>query len=146
MEAARAGSITRTISDPTALSGLAEELIEYCGDRRVVAFFGPMGAGKTTFIRAVCARLGITENVSSPTFSIVNEYRTAPGESVFHFDFYRIERPEEALAIGVEEYFITGSWCFIEWPEKILNLLPDHRVDVRIEADPVARKFVFSHA
>ncbi|MFM2135350.1 MAG: hypothetical protein RL021_750 [Bacteroidota bacterium] len=148
MEAAREGSVTLSISDPADLSGLADELIRFSGDSRVVAFFGPMGAGKTTFIRAICERLGVSENVSSPTFSIVNEYRTEGGESVFHFDFYRLDRPEEALALGVEEYFITGNWCFIEWPEKILNLLPDHRVDVRIEiaSDPFARKFVFSHA
>lgn len=146
MEAARTGSIIRTITDLSELSGLADDLIGFCGNRRVVAFFGPMGSGKTTFIRAVCERLGVEENVSSPTFSIVNEYRTVSGEPVFHFDFYRLERPEEALAIGVEEYFITGDWCFVEWPEKIINLLPEDRVDVRIEADPVARKIIFSHA
>jgi len=146
METTRPGTVSLTISDPAELTLVAQELIRFCGERRVVAFSGPMGAGKTTFIRSLCKELGVLENVSSPTFSIINEYRAPSGEPLFHFDFYRLEKPEEAAAIGVEEYFITGSWCFIEWPEKIINLLPEDRVEVRINPESTDRLIVFSHA
>jgi tRNA threonylcarbamoyladenosine biosynthesis protein TsaE len=128
------------------LPDLAEKLISFCKGCRVVAFFGEMGAGKTTFIREICAKLGVLENVSSPTFSIVNEYGLPGGGSVFHFDCYRLKNEEEAITVGVEEYFESGDWCLVEWPEKILYLLPKPRIDVFISADHNIRIIRFVHA
>jgi tRNA threonylcarbamoyladenosine biosynthesis protein TsaE len=113
----------------------AQALLDRLAGRRVVAFYGAMGAGKTTLIRAVCEQSGVEDNVSSPTFSIVNEYRTAGGERIFHFDFYRIERPAEVFDLGYEEYFYSGDRCLIEWPEKIEGLLPEGTARVFIEVD-----------
>lgn len=98
----------------------------------VFLFYGKMGIGKTTLIKAFAKQLGVVDHVNSPTFSLVNEYRDAQDNPVFHFDFYRIEDEEEALDIGVEEYFYTNAYCLIEWPEKIKNLLPLDTVSVRI--------------
>ncbi|MBQ9190459.1 MAG: tRNA (adenosine(37)-N6)-threonylcarbamoyltransferase complex ATPase subunit type 1 TsaE [Bacteroidaceae bacterium] len=108
---------------------------------RIFAFYGKMGAGKTTFITAVCRELGVTEPVTSPTFAIVNEYQSSPtgglqGTSIYHFDFYRIRRPEEAYDIGFEDYLDSGVPCFIEWPELIEDLLPADTVRVTIDEDP----------
>ena len=128
------------------LPDLAKKLILFSGGCRVIAFFGEMGVGKTTFIRQICARLGVNENVSSPTFSIVNEYGLTEGGSVFHFDCYRLKNEEEAVAVGVEEYFESGDWCLVEWPEKILYLLPEPRIDVLISADHNIRIIRFVHA
>jgi tRNA threonylcarbamoyladenosine biosynthesis protein TsaE len=111
----------------------AEALLDRLAGRRLVAFYGPMGAGKTTLIRALCEQLGVEDNVNSPTFSIVNEYHTPAGERIFHFDFYRIERPEEVFDMGYEEYFYSGDRCLIEWPEKVEGLLPEETVQVVIE-------------
>ncbi len=127
------------------LPTIAEQLLQLCGDCRIVAFIGPMGAGKTTFIRSICAIMGVKENVSSPTFSIANEYRSESMGRIFHFDFYRLNRPEEAFQIGVDEYFTSGDWCFIEWPEKILNLLPEQRVEVRIESNGTTRMITLNN-
>lgn len=103
----------------------------------VVAFYGKMGAGKTTFIKAVCEELGVTDVVNSPTFSIVNEYRAdGSGEPVYHFDFYRIDRIEEAYDLGYEDYFYSGAVCLIEWPELIEDLLPADTVRVKVEERP----------
>lgn len=110
----------------------AAEFLKELGERRVVAFYGSMGAGKTTFIKAICNVLGVTDTVNSPTFAIVNEYATEGGESVYHFDFYRIKKIEEAFDFGYENYFYSGSYCFIEWPELIEELLPDDVVRVHI--------------
>lgn len=119
------------------LEAAAEEFLRAIGDRRLVAFYAPMGAGKTTFITAVCKALGVKEDaVSSPTFAIVNEYRTAAGESVFHFDFYRIERMEEALDIGLYDYLDSGALCLMEWPENIEALLPEETLRVSISVEP----------
>jgi tRNA threonylcarbamoyladenosine biosynthesis protein TsaE len=104
-----------------------------------------MGAGKTTFIRSICSELGVKENVTSPTFSIVNEYRDSYGKPVYHFDFYRIEKEQEAVDIGCEEYFYSGALCLIEWPEKILNLLPHELVKITIEVTHTKRRFTFSY-
>ena len=119
------------------LEAAAEEFLKVIGDRRLVAFYAPMGAGKTTFITAVCKALGVKEDaVSSPTFAIVNEYRSAAGESVYHFDFYRIERMVEALDIGLYDYLDSGSLCLMEWPENIEELLPEETLRVHISVAP----------
>lgn len=91
-----------------------------------------MGAGKTTLIKEICKQLGVEDNISSPTFSLVNEYETKNGELAYHFDFYRITDEEEALDIGIEDYFYSGNWCFIEWPENVENLLPLDAVEIHI--------------
>lgn len=126
------------IKDLEALPRAAEEFLEAIGDHRLVAFYAPMGAGKTTFITAVCKALGVQEDaVSSPTFAIVNEYRGGAGQPVYHFDFYRIERPEEALDIGLYDYLDSGELCLMEWPENIEGLLPEEtlKVTIGINAD-----------
>lgn len=123
------------------LDAAAAEFLEEVGDNRLIAFCGHLGAGKTTFIKALCDRLGVSDNVCSPTFTIVNEYRAASGEPVFHFDFYRIDSLREAQDLGLEEYFYSGCFCFIEWPEKISDLLPEETVEIRIEPlDETTRK------
>ena len=100
--------------------------------RNVVAFFGPMGAGKTTLIREICAQMGVTDTVTSPTFALINQYNTEDGRPIYHFDFYRINRPEEAFDLGYEEYFYGGDLCLVEWPEKVENLLPDDTLRIRL--------------
>ena len=116
-----------------ALDAAAGEFLEAIGDNTIIAFYGHLGAGKTTFIKAVCDRLGVEDNVCSPTFTIVNEYQAASGEPVFHFDFYRIDSLKEAEDLGLDEYFYSGSLCLMEWPEKIARLLPEDTVEVRID-------------
>jgi len=111
----------------------AKEFVGLMGDNTVFAFYGEMGAGKTTFITAVCKALGVEDNITSPTFAIVNEYRAKTGELIYHFDFYRIDKVEEAFDFGYEDYFFSGSICFIEWPEKIEQLLPHDTVKVEIK-------------
>ena len=111
----------------------ANEFIHLMDDRTVFAFYGKMGAGKTTFIKAVCEELGVEDVINSPTFAIINEYRSAKtGELIYHFDFYRINKISEAQDISVEDYFDSGALCFIEWPEKIEQLLPDDTIHVTI--------------
>ena len=112
----------------------ARKFIEAMDDHTVFAFYGKMGAGKTTFIKAVCEELGVTDMVTSPTFAIVNEYRSdTTGELIYHFDFYRIKKLEEVYDMGYEDYFYCGALCFIEWPELIEELLPGDTVKVTIE-------------
>ena len=119
------------------IDAAAEEFLSQLGDRRIVAFYAPMGAGKTTFTNAVCRALGVREDaVSSPTFAIVNEYRTRDGESVYHFDFYRINKIAEALDIGFFDYIDSGSLCLMEWPENIEDLLPEETLKVHIRVNP----------
>lgn len=115
------------------MTAAAAEFLDAVGDNRLIAFHGHLGAGKTTFIKALCDLLGVVDNVCSPTFTIVNEYRAADGQSVFHFDFYRIDDLREAQDLGLEEYFFSGCFCFMEWPEKIADLLPEEVLDVEIE-------------
>ena len=113
----------------------AREFVAAMGDRKVFAFYGKMGAGKTTFIKAVCKELGVEDVINSPTFAIVNEYVDGTGEPVFHFDFYRIKNAQEVMDIGYEDYVYSGHVCFMEWPELIENLLPDDAVKVYIEEE-----------
>lgn len=115
------------------LDEAARQFVEAIGDRRVFAFHGKMGAGKTTFIKALCHRLGVSDTVCSPTFAIVNEYQDGNGEPVYHFDFYRLRRLSEAYDMGCEEYFYSGHLCLIEWPDIVQDLLPEDTVDVTIE-------------
>lgn len=114
----------------------AKEFIAAMGDNKVFLFYGSMGAGKTTFIRAICEELGVKESINSPTFAIINEYKSGNGDPIFHFDFYRINKEEEAFDFGYEDYFYSGNLCFVEWPEKIINLLPDDAVKVSIQELP----------
>ena len=111
----------------------AKEFVAQMGDNKVFAFYGKMGAGKTTFIKAICEELGVEDVVNSPTFAIVNEYTDGNGEPIFHFDFYRIKKESEAYDIGFEEYVYSGHLCFMEWPELIEDLLPEDTVKVSIE-------------
>ena len=111
----------------------AKEFVGAIGERRVFAFYGKMGAGKTTFIKAVCEELGVRETVNSPTFAIVNEYLGGDGAPIYHFDFYRIKRIEEVQDIGYDEYVYSGCLCLMEWPELVEPLLPNDVVAVRIE-------------
>ena len=117
------------------LSQIAEKLLVAFPDSRIFAFYGSMGAGKTTFIRYICEKLNVTDIVQSPTFSIMNEYRTSNGESIFHFDFYRINKIAEVFDLGYEEFFHSGSRCLIEWPEMVEELLPEGTVKVVISGD-----------
>ncbi len=113
----------------------AISFIKAMGDNTVFAFRGEMGAGKTTFIKAICENLGVSDTINSPTFAIVNEYRSDSGELIYHFDFYRINKIEEVYDFGYEDYFYSGSLCFIEWPELIEELLPKDTVNVSIKAE-----------
>ena len=122
----------------------AKQFVESMGENTVFAFYGKMGAGKTTFIKAVCEQLGVEDTVTSPTFAIVNEYEAAQGRPIYHFDFYRIKKVSEAYDMGCEEYFYSGHPCFIEWPELIEEVLPEETVNVTIEAQPDGvRRLVF---
>ena len=119
------------------IDAAAEEFLNQLGERRIVAFYAPMGAGKTTFTNAVCRALGVRDDaVSSPTFAIVNEYRTRDGEPVYHFDFYRINKIAEALDIGFFDYIDSGCLCLMEWPENIEDLLPEETLRVSISVAP----------
>ena len=119
------------------LDRAAEAFLQAAGDRKLIALFAPMGAGKTTFTTALCRRLGVREDaVSSPTFAIVNEYRTASGEPLYHFDFYRITQLAEALDIGFYDYVDSGCRCIMEWPENIEGLLPEETLRVHIRVNP----------
>lgn len=125
---------TINIKDLNNISEAAKEFIEAMDDRTVFAFHGKMGAGKTTFIKAICEELGVEDVINSPTFAIINEYRSeSTGELIYHFDFYRINKISEAEEIGTEDYFYSGALCFIEWPDKIDELLPGDVINVSIE-------------
>ncbi|MEI7675421.1 MAG: tRNA (adenosine(37)-N6)-threonylcarbamoyltransferase complex ATPase subunit type 1 TsaE [Bacteroidales bacterium] len=124
--------MTLQIAHLDQIREVAREFINLMGDSTVFAFYGSMGAGKTTFIKAVCEELGVEDVINSPTFAIVNEYRSNTGELIYHFDFYRINKVEEAFDFGYEDYFYSGALCFIEWPERIHDLLPGDYVEVRI--------------
>lgn len=135
-------SSTLTINDLSGLHDAARELIGLCGDQRIMAFYGEMGAGKTTLIKEICKALGVNEATSSPTFSIVNEYHSDQGFPVFHFDFYRIKDETEAIAMGLDEYLCSGNYCLMEWPEKIPNLLPPDVVKIAVEVGPRSERII----
>jgi tRNA threonylcarbamoyladenosine biosynthesis protein TsaE len=113
----------------------ARQFLVEINDRSVIAFYGEMGAGKTTFIKVLCEQLGVQETVNSPTFSIINEYTDAGENPVYHFDFYRINNPQEAMDIGCNDYFYSGNLCLIEWAERIPTLLPDNHLAVHISEE-----------
>jgi len=124
------------------INSVAKEFLAKYGSYRIVAFYGEMGAGKTTFIKALCKAMNVEDEVNSPSFAIVNEYHTADDDVIFHFDFYRLKNIEEALDIGYEEYIYSGHYCFMEWPEKIGPLLPDNRLEVTIEETDDGKRIV----
>ncbi|PIQ47008.1 MAG: tRNA (adenosine(37)-N6)-threonylcarbamoyltransferase complex ATPase subunit type 1 TsaE [Cytophagales bacterium CG12_big_fil_rev_8_21_14_0_65_40_12] len=117
------------------LNTLSRRVIEFGKEYKIWLLMGRMGAGKTTFSKALCAELGVIDLVQSPTFSLVNEYETDSGATIYHFDFYRVSQAEEALNIGVEEYFYSGNLCLIEWPENISELIPDEYLKIEIEVE-----------
>ncbi|MDR0970116.1 MAG: tRNA (adenosine(37)-N6)-threonylcarbamoyltransferase complex ATPase subunit type 1 TsaE [Lentimicrobiaceae bacterium] len=129
--------IIKTLDD---LNAVSEFLIANKGQNNVIAFYGLMGAGKTTLITNLCQKLGVLDTVNSPTFSIVNEYVTLNNESIFHFDFYRIKKLEEAFDIGYENYFYSDNLCLIEWPELIESLLPERYLKVELSVDDQAEQ------
>ena len=120
-----------TISNLDSIREAAREFISVIGDHKVFAFYGSMGAGKTTFVKAICEELGVEDVITSPTFAIINEYSGRDGV-IYHFDFYRIKKLEEVYDMGYEDYFYSGALCFIEWPELIEDVLPEDAVKVRI--------------
>lgn len=124
-------NITYQLSD---IDTVAQQLLQLTSPQKIFLFYGEMGAGKTTLTKALCKALGVTGTTSSPTFALVNEYVGADGK-IYHFDFYRLKKQEEALDMGCEEYFYSGDYCFIEWPEKIPDLLPEHYAKVRISVE-----------
>lgn len=124
------------IKDTSDLERAAREFLQKIGDRTLVAFFAPMGSGKTTFTTAICKVLGVTDPVGSPTFAIVNEYMREDGNPMYHFDFYRINRLSEAIEIGLYDYLDSGYLCIMEWPENIEDLLPEETLKVSISINP----------
>lgn len=124
------------INSMADIAEAAQQFADRIGNHRVFAFYGSMGAGKTTFIKAVCEVLGVEDVITSPTFAIVNEYESPSYDSIYHFDFYRIHKLEEVYDMGYEDYFYSGNLCFIEWPELIEELLPEDAVRVSITEQP----------
>jgi tRNA threonylcarbamoyladenosine biosynthesis protein TsaE len=133
------------VNDESELFEVAKELLDFADSQKIFCLFGEMGAGKTTFVKALCKALGVLDLVSSPTFSIVNEHATEKGEAVFHFDFYRIRNLEEAYDIGYENYFFSGDYCFIEWPEKIESLLNFPKADIFITSEMGTRLIICTY-
>ncbi len=128
------------------LPALAKQIVDYAGEEKMWLFLGEMGAGKTTLIQNICRVLGVVDTTTSPTFSIVNEYRDRNDESIYHFDFYRIKDETEAMDIGVEEYFDSGKLCLVEWPEKIPSLIPNQYLSITISLETqTSRKITLQH-
>jgi len=127
---------TITIRDLQSIDTAAREFLQETAGHKLIAFYAPMGAGKTTFTSALCRALGVNSDaVSSPTFAIVNEYRTSGGESIFHFDFYRLKGPAEAMDIGLFDYLDSGCLCLMEWPENIEEIIPEETLKVTIKVE-----------
>lgn len=120
------------INNIEELSKVSDLLLEWRDKSNIIAFYGAMGAGKTTLVKNLCQKLGVNDEVNSPTFALVNEYQTETFDSIFHFDFYRIKSLEEVFDIGYEDYFYGGSLCLLEWPELIDPLMPEHFIKVEI--------------
>jgi tRNA threonylcarbamoyladenosine biosynthesis protein TsaE len=121
--------------DLAQLPEVAKELIRRCGQEKIWVFKGEMGAGKTTLIKEIARQFGVRDNVSSPTFSIVNEYQNDKGETFYHFDFYRLDDPDDALEIGIDDYFYSDNYCWIEWAEKVAAYIPDNFVLIEIKSE-----------
>ena len=130
------------ISDKKHIPAAAAKILDFTSGRRLLAFHGAMGAGKTTIIKAVCRLLGAQDILSSPTFTLINEYMTAGGESIYHIDFYRIRKPSEVFDFGIEEYFLSGSWCLMEWPELIGDILPEESAMIYITVGDDGQRIV----
>lgn len=130
-----------SIPELSDLQQAAKQIIEHYPADRVFLFYGQMGAGKTTFIKVLCETLGVQEGTSSPTFSIVNEYQGQLGP-IYHFDFYRLKDEQEAFDMGYEEYFYSNNYCFVEWPEKIANLLPEDARVIEITVDEQQQRLI----
>lgn len=124
------------------IQAAAQQFVAAMNGRKVFAFYGKMGAGKTTFIKAICEELGVKDVINSPTFAIVNEYLDGRGQTIYHFDFYRFRRPSEAYDIGFDDYVYSGNLCLMEWPELIEELLPEETVRVTIEEQPDGSRIV----
>jgi tRNA threonylcarbamoyladenosine biosynthesis protein TsaE len=120
------------IKDKYHLKAAAKKFLKYTAGNRIFAFYGSMGAGKTTIIKSICETIGTIDIVSSPTFTLVNEYRSERRETIYHIDFYRIKKQEEVFDFGLEEYLSSGSYCFMEWPELVEDILPPETIKVRI--------------
>lgn len=134
--------ITISCSSLTLLPSVAQQIIDFAQATPVWLFYGEMGAGKTTLIKALCQVWEVEDTASSPTFALVNEYRMGGGQRLYHFDFYRIEDEEEAIDIGVEEYFYSQCYCLVEWPSKIRNLLPEAYIRIEIRAHEDQRRTI----
>jgi len=130
------------IKDKKHLHAAARRLLEHSGESKIFAFYGSMGAGKTTIIKALCEVLGVVDIISSPTFTLVNEYRTNSGEAVYHIDFYRIKKQEEVFDFGVEEYLTGDTYCFMEWPGLVEEILPHETVKVTITVDSIEQRIL----
>jgi tRNA threonylcarbamoyladenosine biosynthesis protein TsaE len=130
------------IKDKKHLPAAAKEILEYTSGHKLLAFYGSMGAGKTTIIKAICRVLGAGDIVTSPTFIMVNEYKTNKDEIIYHIDFYRIKKAEEVFDFGIEEYFSSGSYCFMEWPELIGGILPSETAKIKITVGEKERRII----
>lgn len=131
-----------TIANEAELDRAAVRLLEAWGNRRHIAFHAPMGGGKTTLTAAICRALGVEDDVSSPTFSIINEYRDSGGRAVYHFDFYRIDSDDRAADLGLDEYFDSDALCLMEWPENVEGFLPDDTLHVRMDVTPDSSRII----
>jgi tRNA threonylcarbamoyladenosine biosynthesis protein TsaE len=131
------------IKNKRHLASAAKKLLKYSGENKIFAFYGSMGAGKTTIIKAICEVLAAVDIVSSPTFTLVNEYRTSTGETLYHIDFYRIKKQEEVFDFGIEDYLSGESYCFMEWPELVEEILPTERVNVRITVNDNEQRILY---
>jgi tRNA threonylcarbamoyladenosine biosynthesis protein TsaE len=134
----------RILATESELGKVSKTIIDFIKEYQIIAFRGDLGAGKTTLIKNMCNLLGVIDNVSSPTFSIVNEYESGEELKVFHFDFYRLESEEEAFDLGIEDYFYSGNLCLIEWPSKIESLLPEKRLEIHISIAGEGREFIIN--